>query len=282
MRTLCIDIGGTRIKWAVVAHSGGTIDDWQPRVHAMRSLGWLNATLPGLLDPGNWAGIAALEGGPGPFDAVGIAITGVISGPAGRLDGWLVGRNGAPADLAARYRALIAPRPLSIRNDAVAFLRGAARHLARSRTLQPPYLLLTFGTGVGIVTGSSPDAIRVSEFEAPFRGANVARAAGRAPLEHTWDVHDLLGRRFFDWVAREQHAWSYQEVRKQFTARVVALLEDLEETYGKAGTIIVAGGNAEYVSVRQVAQRLQVPVLPLRKPELDLDPDIISLAGCIP
>jgi predicted NBD/HSP70 family sugar kinase len=279
-RTLCIDIGGTRIKWAVL-RTPVTLDQLQgATVETMRSLGWLNAGLADLLGSESHSGISAARSHLPHCETVCVAICSEID-QSGELGGYLVQRFGVPKDLAARMERTC-HKPVRLFNDAVSWAAGALHHARLAGAdVALPALAITLGTGVGIAMISGDDAIRPYELTAPFRGQRVAEAAGREALRDPQDVHEILGKPFFDWVAAARSQWSYATIRRQFSARVAALILDLEAVFPPPATVIVGGGNAEYVSVRELGSQTGLAILPYRRPELQIDPDLISLIGCL-
>jgi predicted NBD/HSP70 family sugar kinase len=279
-RTLCVDIGGTRIKWAVL-RTPLTLDQLQgATVETMRSLGWLNAGLADLLGSESHSGISAAQSHLPHCEAVCVAICSKIE-ESGELGGQLVQRFGVPKDLAARMEQTC-HKPVRLFNDGVSWAAGALHHARLAGAdVALPALAITLGTGVGIAMILGDGAIRPYEMAAPLRGQRMAEAAGWEALRHPWDVHQILGRPFFDWVAAARSHWSYTTVRRQFSARVAALILDLEAEVSPPATVIVGGGNAEYVSVRELGSKTGLAILPCRRPELQIDPDLISLIGCL-
>jgi hypothetical protein len=242
----------------------------------MRSAGWLNATLPDLFRPGSWAGIAARESAMQEVDDLCIALHSPVLGRdrtiGGRLAGWKV-----PPNL---YSILIAEYPgrrINLINDAEAAFHGFIRFTKQwNVVVRAPFLLLTLGTSVGIVVAATEHAIELSEFDNRIGGGRLGIQAGRS-----WEVHGLLGRDFFTAVANEHRDWSYYAIHDAFTQRATSLVKDCFDAYGRAQTVVITGGNAEYVSASYVAEACRADVFRLTKPELSFDPDVIPLVGVL-
>jgi hypothetical protein len=279
MKTLCIDIGATRIKWAVLESVNRLSDLACVRVQTMRTLGWLNPELKNLLDKNNWRAILHHNQGDLKFDRVSIGICAALDGD-GRVVGHLLQR-GIASDLLASFQRRVTPTPVSLVNDAVAWIRGAVRYAKLACPAHEfPALALIFGTGVGLAVANSFDESRPQEFDGRFDGKHVAEAAEWKGTFNPWDVHRVLGKPFFEWVERDNWRWKYQEVREHFTRRVAALLEDIKRSYVRPRVLFIGGGNAEYVSARRIEEINGVHVLPIRQNELGgLNPDLVPLIG---
>ena len=96
-------------------------------------------------------------------------------------------------------------------------------------------------------------------------------------------MHQVLGKRFFEWVAAEKSHWSFLRIRKEFSQRVVALAEDLlpllVRRMGEVKTIVIGGGNSDYVSVRLLQNQTGCEVQSFRSRTLRIDPDFVPLIG---
>jgi hypothetical protein len=271
---LTVDIGGTRIKWAVIPA------DCKPHaapynVESMRTLGWLNSSLSSLVDSSNWAGITHPRRNLAPFDRVGVAICSPLglASEVRRED--LIG-DGVPSNLRERM-ALHLRRPIKLFNDAEAWMRGALR--TSREEVRFPCMALILGTGVGFAYANHQQDVCGVEFDKKIKAACLAASAGMDSVE-AHQIHDVLGIRFFRYVEAQRKAWSYLEVRKQVTSRLLALIQDLQNSGFEPKTLFIGGGNAEYVSIRAAKDKFRhLNIIALRKPELSFTPDLIPLAG---
>lgn len=297
-KALCVEIGGTRIKWTILEHAKGMVADWQgPVVRTTRSLGWLNKTLPQLFDRSEWAGIAGREAD---FKSVDDICVGVCSPvDASGVVGGQLERLGAPVRMKDELTTRWPGKCINFVNDAEACFRGFRRFkefVERDRKakdcfqspdsfrewitdVQPPFLILTCGTGIGVVASNTAGGIVSSEFYPPFQASELGAASGRAGV----DPHEALGRGFFDWVAGHHQDWSYHDLRSAYTSRIAALVRDCATAWGRPKTVVLGGGNAEYISLRSLKGKVGsgVKVLALRRPELTIDPDLVNLVGTL-
>jgi hypothetical protein len=273
----CLDVGGTRLKWCFLTHDRGHVENWPTiKVCTMRSAGWLNATLPDLFRPSSWAGIAAREPAMQEVDDLCIAVNSPVLGRnrtiGGRLAGWQV-----PPDL---YSILVSEYPgrrINLINDAEAAFHGFIRFTKQWNVVaRSPFLVVTLGTSVGIVVAKTEHDIELSEFDSRIGGGRLG-----IPADRFWEVHELLGGSFFATVTNKNRDWSYYAIRDAFTERMISLIKDCFDAYGRARTVVIAGGNAEYVSADDLADACGTSVSLLTHTELPFNPDAIPLVGVL-
>lgn len=280
-RILCVDIGGTWIKAAVLPDGAARRDVEQAVLHRIPSLGWLNESLPRLLSPENPAWSSRLERGP---DAIRVA----LPGPVG--EGRHLGRTdllhrGVPRDLKGAFEQHAGGPPVSLIKDADAWAVGAIRFAELfGTTLEFPFLTLTFGTAVGVSAAMSPVDVVSLEISATPADVWVPLASvATHPIAESWQVHRILGRDFFDWVEKEQPHWSFERIRREFTARVIAFVraarEHLEADAGGFRKLVIGGGNAEFVLDDDLAAGAGLEVGMLLRPAIGIDPYLIPLLG---
>lgn len=279
MKTLSVDIGATHIKWAILPDAPNRESLAKIHVASMRSLGWLNAGLAGAFDRDNWPSITHESRNLGQYDRVAIGLCSEID-----TDGNVVGNlrsRGVPSDFIAAVERHVAPRSVTVVNDAEAWMRGAIQYERLcGRNVKFPALALIFGTGIGCCMASSDFVYEPIEFCSPIQLNNLARASGKPTPLAPDKVHGMLGKEFFDWVGEAQRDLSYHRIREEYTNRVAALLKDMAAHWGNPATIILGGGNAEYVQARRLANEAGVEVVPLRNNELgSVSPDLIPLLG---
>lgn len=142
---------------------------------------------------------------------------------------------------------------------------------------------MAFGTGFGISAATSADT--VLSIEAGARPADswgrLSSAAGRSIYEG-WHVHGIIGCRFFDFVEESRKDWDHLVIREEYTKRVQAALLDIlpwiESKTGRIRTVAIAGGNAEYVSVRGLSEG-GLNVVSLTDRLCAVSPDLITVLG---
>ena len=283
MRTLCIDVGATRIKASVIDSEYQIPELNQQSLFAMRSLGWLNKNLEKILSDDNWAGLNSnplLTG----YDDVAIGICTEVG-----KDGEIMGHKaslGVSKDLQKRLSRSIGNKPVRIINDAEAWLNGAIRYSEKcQQPIRYPCLALTLGTGVGYAWAKSRGKIKPSEFGGVmFNWSSLRKSAGYSNVTpHVGVVHEIMGKSFFNWVVNENPDWSYFKIREEYTNRFIALVKDIADERKKQPlTIFIGGGNAEYISVRTAkAKLLFADIVCFRSPGTIINPDYIPLLGLL-
>jgi hypothetical protein len=276
---LCIDIGGSRIK-ATVLPERVDIAGLPPAPQvAVRSLGWLNESLPEIIDRRNWASVVKQEALDGDYDRIAICVPGPVN------DGQFLRPDlNVPQDLLERFSKVADKPVVKLVKDADAWTVGAVTYLdlCGDRTAFP-MVALAFGTGVALSIAA--DEFRVISTELSQWGHRFRRlesAAGR-PITQPWEVHSILGMAFFDWVGQNKRHWSYQRIRDEFTNRVIGLLEDIipviDQGSGLTRTVWVGGGNVEFASIRAIEQSCRPQVKSLWSRRVSVNPDLIPLLG---
>lgn len=284
-RVLGVDIGGTRITASILTNPIDLAQIKAAKVTSVSSVGWLNSSLPRLLAPDEWAGLRSADVGLAPFDRAAIAMPGESVGGLWRC--WM-NAQGVPADMVGAFTDAARMR-VGVCNDGQAWARGAA--LYRDLLGQPcrlPAAVLTFGTGIGLgVVRPSGRAVglEISELSNDF--INTSRVAG-LKVNPAWRVHHVCGRQFFDWLSAERPSWSYHDVREHFTARVAAVLLDIEAGLsaaagGRVWTLYIAGGNASWVSIRGLRANLggNVQVEALTDAKLGFSAGLLPILGAV-
>lgn len=279
---LCVDIGGTRIKAALLDEPLDATSLSRQRVVVRRSLGWLNAHLPRLFSREDPASLLADPRLSGDVSRVAVAVPGPVVGGRFRRDDLDV-----PRDL-RRVLSEQAGVPVTLARDADAWMGGFDVLCRRiGRPLAHPAIAVVLGTGVGLSATDEEGRVRSLEIAAwttPFE--KLGRAAGRAvPRERPWEVHHMVGRPFFDWVGSEHWDWGHERIARELTDRVVALLEDVlpgvDPGRSAPHTIVLGGGNVEYVDLARIREAFQAEVVcsaDLCSPA-DIDPDLVPLLG---
>jgi predicted NBD/HSP70 family sugar kinase len=122
---LCIDIGGTRIKSAVLPESPTFNQVKNAPTMVVRTLGWLNHSLPKLIDPRHWSSLAAHYRNQGiHYDSVALSVPGVIDGEGRFKRSDLIhGPAKVPEELLEALRKT-AGCPVTVIKDADAWMMG--------------------------------------------------------------------------------------------------------------------------------------------------------------
>ncbi|MHC4129269.1 MAG: hypothetical protein ACYS15_18885 [Planctomycetota bacterium] len=287
-KILCVDIGGTRIKAAVLPPEASHRDAQGAQLVMVPTLGWLNDSLPRLLTPENVSAI--LQRGPvePEYDAIRVAVPGPVTEGRyfERQDLWA---QGVPRHLKGAFEKHSDPLSVWLLNDADAWAVGIVRSPELFQTpLEYPSLALTLGTGVGISVASSPSEIVSLEVAAsPSITWDRLTATAGPTIHDSCQVHQILGREFFEWVAGQKKRWSAERIRQEFTKRVIAfvldardsLYEGLGEDFGAFKSLVVGGGNAEHVSLRDLKRETAHDVRVLARSALLVVPEVIPLLG---
>jgi hypothetical protein len=272
--TLCIDVGGSRIRAAVMDATESLPSLRRKRVAAVRSLGWLNETLPQLVKPSNSASIAAQIGDA--YEAIAVAVPGAVRDGTFTRTGL-----GIPRDLADAFSRASGMKT-TVMNDADAWAMGSVGFAALSGNgFALPALVLVLGTGVGCAIALDEQrtvAVEISAWPLPF--PQLESAAGRA-IDESWQAHAMVGHQFVEWVASNNPRWSFERVCSEYTRRIAALLDDLTpelmRRHGEIRTLVIGGGNADLVDVRGLT--LAANVVMWNRASADIDPDLIPLIG---
>ena len=247
--TLCVDVGGSRIRAAVLGASDSLPSLRRKRVVSVRSLGWLNETLPQLVTPSNAAHIAEQVGEP--YENIAVAVPGAVS------DGMFLRTElGIPRDLAAAFTHASGIQTVVV-NDAEAWAVGSVGFAALSgNAFALPAVVLILGTGVGCaiaVDDRRAVPVEIGEWPLPFR--RLETAASRA-IDEPWQAHEMVGHRFVEWVASDKPHWSFERVCREFTQRISALVEDLVpelvRRHGEIRTLVIGGGNVDLIDARHL------------------------------
>ncbi len=112
-------------------------------------------------------------------------------------------------------------------------------------------------------------------------------AAAGPTICQSWQVHRILGREFFAWVAGQKKHWSAERISQEFTRRVIAFVLDARESlseglggdFGAFESLVVGGGNAEHISARDLERETGHNVRVLARPALPVVPEVIPLVG---
>jgi len=276
---LCIDVGGSRIKAAVLPKELDVNGLGKYKIETMRTLGWLNQSLPEIVSNENWASLAGQKKLSDEYSEIAICVPGPVrNGEFERTD------VSVPRDLQRRLEN-ISNKPVLLVKDADAWTAGAAT-FARltNKPFNFPAVALAFGTGVGFSVACDRDRILSVEMSQwPWDFPSLQQASGQ-PIKEPWMVHHILGKQFFEWVDEKQKDWTYERIRNEFSNRVSALLKDtiprISKAVGDVKTVIIGGGNSEFASVRSLQEQfVDIEVKSLWHRKVSVNTDIIPLLG---
>lgn len=280
-KVLCVDIGGTRIKYALLNTKSKLKDIKNSEIYNTRTLGWLNNTLPELFSTNHWANILS-KFKHSTFSEIAVCF------PSPIRKGKYFGRNdliklGVPEQLSDAIKDSSGKKTKLI-NDADAWGIGIDKYfINKNYKFEYPILTITLGTGVGVSLMESPNkiySIELSAASTKFR--NLSKSCGKN-VNSGGKVHEILGKEFFNWIEKEQMKFSYNIIRDEFSKRVSALILDLKDKMSyelnHIGVIAIGGGRAEYASSSQIEKVIHQKPYSLIDRIINVNPDFIPLLG---
>lgn len=279
-RILAVDIGATRIKWGSFQLPLRRDECLATRTGSRPSLGWLNGHLPELF------AASRSEFGVAHLDGVAVALCSPVHREGASVQGWLR-RHGVPEDLQAHLEQ-VSGRPVWLVNDAVAWLRGAIRLCALlNLPFERPAYLFTLGTGAGIARVDETGGCHALEFQGWFKGRRVAETAGwHSAVFLPHQLHQIVGRDFFEWVRHDHLDWSEARIQLEFSRRVAAMIRDVCKDRQKlepaARTVLIGGGHAPYLLPQEIAQRCGARLILLHTLVPGGSSDLVPLLGSLP
>jgi|APEBP8051072266_1049373.scaffolds.fasta_scaffold02345_2 hypothetical protein len=284
--TLSIDIGGTNIKAALLPSNISDITEESLRdttVIYKKTQGWMNKSLPKIVDRDYYASIL--------YHFRDANITQIrINGPfkckspveIDRTD-YYVKDFEVPTKFVEKASHL-AGLPVTIQNDAQAWINGITAYWLRIKKMELDYPIfaIILGTGIALATAISPEKTKIIELSKTKYHKNVHQAAGRL----IWDssvVHGILGYQFFVWARENKKHWTYDVLRKEYTKRFIALLNDLrhedDALFKNAKTLFAGGGSVEFLSMEEIVKSTAKKVIFLDSRTLDIDVNLLPLLG---
>ena len=281
---LCIDVGGTRIKAAVLPRDLEFSKLKKIPLVAMRTLGWLNQSLPEILSDRNWASLVLRLPDAEFYDEIAIAVPGPVRNGRFFREDLLV-----PRELLKAFQEWTDKR-VYLYEDAYAWAIGAMTlQSMQEKAIEFPALVLAFGTGVGCAVACGPEQFVSVELSEWPHGFSKLESTSKHPVSPAYQVHQILGKPFFEWVDRSHQEWTYDIIREEFSQRVASMVQDMTgpladrsirgHRIGSLRTLIVGGGNAEFVSQRMAATWTGLEVKLLCGTAIDFDGDLVPLAG---
>jgi len=256
LKTLCIDIGGTRIKSAILSDNPTLQELSKAPSFIMPSVGWRNHSMPSLLDLKHPYSVAAHYQTHGfEYDRVAIAGPGKISS-SGHVFAPHLDNSGAkvPKDLRKAFEQ-ICGLPVSLTDDSSAWLLGSQAYLEmQNSSIEYPAISIALGTGIAISMALSPDKFEYLDIcKFPTRTWKNLGKVAKFKIKKRGQIHHLLGTNFFNYANNKQLNWDHSFLRKHYTERVKVTLQDLipksENILGDSiKSIILCGGNSFYIS----------------------------------
>ena len=277
-KALCIDVGGTRIKATVLPERLTHDALRQQQMFVMETLGWLNQSLPELLSTKNPYSLVNQPRILEDFAEIAICVPGPVeNGRLSRMD------LGVPANLTQELSNFTDKR-ITLVKDADAWIVGATAYLElANQGIVYPVAGLTLGTGVGLAAANDANhflSLEISNLRNQFRG--VEQASGH-PIEDAWQIHNIVGSRFFEWVRSDKRHWTRQRIEDDYSKRVVAVLDDIlcadSLRMNSVKTVLLGGGNSVFVSAGTLEKGIDCEVKSLSPPHIDIDPNLLSLIG---
>jgi hypothetical protein len=282
---LCIDIGGTRIKAAILNNNIDLNSLRNTKVEIIRSLGWLNSSLPSIISKNHPASIIQQYTSLTDYDYISISVPVNVINNGTEINGNRVERRGLPQDLKKAFEDQ-SNCEVFIMNDSICWLSGALNYCRLNEVkIEFPCLLIALGTGVGLGYSSHMYHSENLELSNHYRRFPQLSQASVQLIDRGWKVHGCLGEKYFYSLKNEHKDWTYLDIQDDFTKRIMALLLDIKDknliNFMDLKTIFVGGGNASYVNSDILSNNLQKNIYMLTLSNLQINPDLIPLLGQI-
>jgi hypothetical protein len=273
---LCVEVGGTRIKAAVMT-SMPTLEKLE-RVQTMAfsSEPWFNQNLFSLFQQSVESPLSSLVAMP--HSMTSLTIKGAVyenglypRGP----------RQGLPIQLKEALESHM-KQPVMVENDAISWARGAITYLEiQSQKIYYPALAITLGTGVGGALLESKNSIcglEVSSMDCPF-----SHLKGAIEPSERLNPHITLGQSFFDHYGQ---ILKDDEMLTVYNKRFYSMIEDISEHVQKLfsvhiSSILVGGGNSRLIQIPSNYGKSVSVLSPQNLEAHKVSPDLIQLLGCL-
>ena len=103
------------------------------------------------------------------------------------------------------------------------------------------------------------------------------------PVGAAWQIHNIIGSKFFDWVRSEKQCWTRIKIEDEYSKRVISFLNDVmaskSSLANSAKTILLSGGNPGFVSTSAVGDIVGCNVRSLSALQNEIDTNLLSLIG---
>lgn len=270
---LCVDVGGSRIKCALLSRRATLEDLKNTSVSIYDSSKWLNGTFPKVFEAMPKESITSSLG-------IHVAMPGKI------IDHAFFERDdiSVPRSLKDEIEKNTGVTAF-LESDDVTWLRGMIEfQKLRKKKIQYPCACIAIGTGVAVSIALSDTQCvsfqieKCREFKALERNTGVQ-------LKHLWEVHQLIGREFFATASENQ--MSESSIREEHTKRVSALIEDLMNKFREDGinieSLFIGGGNSRYLTLNELKTKHSdikiVGMTPSTMQKHHINMDLIPLLG---
>lgn len=282
---LCIDIGGTRIKAAILRDNIDLQSLKNTKVEVIRSLGWLNGSLPQIISKQHPASIVQQSSKLNQYDCVSLSVPLKVIGNGAEISGYYVEKGGIPKDLKKAFWD-VCNCEVVVKNDSVCWLSGVLNYSRLcSMKIEFPCLFIALGTGVGIAFSEQMHTARgfdLSSLDIHFLYlSNISKQL----IDKGWKVHACLGEKYFYWVKSEHREWNYYNIQEDYTKRIIAFLKDIKTiksiSFNNIKTIFIGGGNAEYINSTVLEEKIHKHIHLFTACNLQINPDLIPLLGQI-
>jgi hypothetical protein len=280
---LCIDVGGTRIKAAILKDNIDLNILRNTEVEVIRSLGWLNASLPNVISRTHPSSILQRCIKLADYDSISISVPAQVINNGTEITGYYVEKRGVPPDLKKAFEDQ-GNCEVVIMNDAICWLSGALNYCRLySIEVEYPCLFIALGTGVGIGFSKHSHHIEHLELSNYHHHFSCLGQASGTLVDKGWKVHVCLGEKYFYSLKSDHKAWTILDIQADFTERLIALLLDIEakgiDHLLDFKTIFIGGGNAEYINYHNLRSKLQKKLFIFKADNLEINPDLIPLLG---
>lgn len=279
---LCVEVGGTRIKVALLPKEASLEKLKRIQAQAFPTADWLSAKLPTLFN-------SLAAGNPlSPYlKSIFSQVSLSVSGPVFDYSLRIPRTREIPVELKKACEKE-SHCGVTVDNDAVVWAKGYLAY-AKIQKLQPkfPCFATTLGTGVGgalLLDEHTVYGIEVSHIGCDF--PRMKPLQGEQPFER-WSPHGMLGRRFFNWIFKEQ-SFTDEEMAPHSTmynARFQALVEDVAETVNrifsvKIVSLLVGGGNSRFIQIPKDFPLETTVFSPQNLAKEGLSADTLIFLGC--
>ncbi|MDF2593083.1 MAG: hypothetical protein K0S75_2549, partial [Clostridia bacterium] len=254
-------------------------------VEVVRSLGWLNRSLPEIVSKTHPASILRQNTKFSNYDYISISVPAQVINDGNEICGHYVEKRGLPRDLKLSFENHCNCRVVII-NDAICWLSGVLNYYNLCGVkIEFPCLFIAFGTSVGIGYAEQMHYIENLELSNHnHRYSHLSRVSGQL-IDSGGKVHASLGEKYFAFLKNDHKDWTYLNIKTEFTKRIIALLSDIQDknivNFNDLKTIFIGGGNAEYVDLDILKNKVEKYIFMITSNNIDINPDLIPLLGQI-
>jgi len=276
--TLCIEVGHTRIKAAILPQKPTLQGLKNSKTFAYPSKPWLQQNLEKLFQKNRASPLyALLHKNP---SAISLSIFGPIYDHS-RYD---LGKPHSivPVNLKEVLEKELG-RELHIESDSVSWAIGALEYLKlHSEKLPLPSLAITLGTGIGVALIENANSVVAIELWAkPIPLPRLELLTDKRP------AHRVFGKKYLDTLFKgeefvDEGMISYSRTYNQ---QLMACIEDLSAYLSDLfsipiSSVIIGGGYSRFIDLSSEEREIRL-LHPQKLSQEGLSPDIIQLLGCL-